>query len=846
MRVGNDRKPPVGPRGRAPALSVVVAVSIGIVADWYLQFPFVPSLLIAFCLSLLWLCLFQIRSSDCDLSRTALRGFRVPTFSVWVLLSACGFLGAAWHQFQWSLIRTDDLLAFATETARPARLVARVETDPVLVHPTPTDFPTALPKRSRTIANLRARLLIRGQEQIPVSGLVRMEVIGDLGPLAPGTIVDVLGVISRPQPVGNPGGFDFRMFLRERGIHTIIRGEFPESIRIVEAAPGGIWSYLRSWQKACADRLRQRLSSVNAPVAIALLLGPRTDIPKDLKDAFLQTGTVHFLAISGANVAILVMFLWPMRQMLRIPQRWGLFLIGAVVWGYVLITDADPPVVRAAVIVTMWLLSLSVGRGLASVNQLALAALIILIRNPHDLFQAGAQLSFLAIMALHWLAGQAWVTREQPVDPLDELTRPLWRTWLSWWLGKIWLALAASAVVWLFTLPLILARFHLVSPVGFLANVFLQLWMVLTLLLGYACLAGVIFFSPLAWLCAPVFDFCLLIFAGTVRYAAATPGGHLQVPGPADWWLAGYCALLIPLALGILKRSSRRQVWRCLAVWCLVGCICSLPPRSNPGLRCTFLSVGHGAAILLEFPNRRTILYDAGSLEDASRASQAVEHLLVERGLMHLDAILISHADIDHFNGVPRLLQELSVGELFISPAFLDFKQESVQRVCLAAVQALVPIKLVWSGDQLKCGPDVTVEILHPVVRGPGGDDNANSVVLSVQYAGKRILLTGDLEKGGLLEFLSHAPRQHDILLAPHHGSQKANPPELARWASPRWVVVSGGHDAAWTKLRESYGEGATLLSTSKHGAVTFEINQEGEINVQTHLPPVPLAVSHE
>ncbi|MDB5389710.1 MAG: ComEC family competence protein [Planctomycetaceae bacterium] len=825
------KTPVVNSTRRAPAVSVAFAVSTGIISDWYGNWPFSLTILVAASLAMVWLALFLFQRN----AKTRLQWGAV------LLLGACASLGAAWHQFQWSMIRSNDLMAFAIDEPQPVRLLAIVESDPVLIRPEPEDFPTAISKQAKTLVNLRAVALVDQRGEVPVSGRVRLDVVGELESLSRGARIDVLGALSRPSVSRNPGGFDFRSFLRERGIHTIVRCDFPACVRVTEASGGGFWSPFQSWQKTCADRLRKTLKATNSPIAIALLLGPRTDISQELKQAFLQSGTVHFLAISGMNVAILATFLWFWGRLLRLRSRAQLVLIGLCLAGYVMITEADPPVVRAAVIIAVLLVSLFTGRRASPLNQLALAALIILVADPHDLFQVGAQLSFLAILALHWLWSQPWFNSPTPADPLDELEKKWWHRARDFLFQSLWQAFVTTTVVWVFTLPLILARFHLISPVGFLINIVLPFWMTLTLWCGYACLVAVLICPPLAYIPGACFDVGLTVFSWAVRYAASIPGGHFLLPGPPEWWLAVYCALIVILGSGVLPRQFRRSGWRGVLAWCIFGLVWGLPPRTNPGLRCTFLAVGHGAAILIELPNRQTLLYDAGSLEDSTRARLVVDSVLIQRGLTRLDAVLISHADIDHFNAVPGLLEDLDIGEIFISPAFLDFRQESVKRVCEAAIQAAVPLKLVWAGDTLQAGDGVTLKILHPEVKHPSGDDNANSIVLSIEYAGRKILLTGDLEKSGMLALLRQTPQTHEIILAPHHGSQKANPPELARWASPRWVVVSGGHNAAWNKLQENYGAGATLLSTSKHGAVTIDISSSGEIEVQTHLPPVPI-----
>ena len=808
-----------------PAVAVLIAVSIGIIADWYAsqiawRYWFAGAAVSA----LGWSVLFAARRTRAAAAR---------------LLVACGLLGAAWHHREWSVVKSNALSAYATLQPLPVRLRAIVDSAPVLQPAEVTSFPTAMPKRDRTLIELEAIALVADGSQgtvIPVSGRSRLEVQALLPSLSRGTEVELCGLLSIPGPVRNPGGFDFRNYLRERGIHTLIRCEFAECVHVRAHPPAGWLPNFSTWQGGVANRLQRSLSTENAPLAIALLLGPRNDIDRDLKDAFLQSGMVHFLAISGINVGILVAFLWPIGFLLRLPRALHLLVIGLCVGGYVTITNADPPVVRATVLAWIMLTALASGRPTAPLNHLAIAGLIILIRNPHDLFQVGTQLSFLAIGALNWLWSVRWLVASQPLDPLERISR-------SWWFGKLCqaggylrAALISTTAVWIFTLPLVLARFHLVSPVGFMLNVLLSFWMTVTLYLGYAYLACVLVLPPVGKLVGPAFDFCLTVFAETVRFAADIPWGHTKLSGASDTWLSVFYVLLLMVSSGQLTRRAQVWGWKLILVWCVAGLAWHLPPASNPGLRCTFLAVGHGAAILVELPNRQTILYDAGSLEDGDRARQTIESVMLARGLTRLDALVISHADIDHFNAVPGLLENLSVGAVYVSPPFLDFRQPSVRQLCEATQDSRIPLRLIWGEDRLRCDPHVAVEILLPPAKKLSDDDNANSIVLSVRYAGRGILLTGDLEKAGQLALLQLPPRQHDILLAPHHGSLKANPPDLARWVAPRWVVVSGGGDLSLAKLQHNYGSGVDILTTARQGAVTVDINPAGGVRVGTQL----------
>ena len=126
----------------------------------------------------------------------------------------------------------------------------------------------------------------------------------------------------------------------------------------------------------------------------------------------------------------------------------------------------------------------------------------------------------------------------------------------------------------------------------------------------------------------------------------------------------------------------------------------------------------------------------------------------------------------------------------------------------------------------------VSITVLPPPGNRRFDSDNQNSIVLLIEYAGRRILLTGDLERDGLQRLLATQPGNVDILLAPHHGSQAANPPELAAWANPNWVVVSTGEERNLPFLKQTYGSNCRVVSTAEYGAMTFTIRPNGSVGV--------------
>src|SRR5690606_29944679 len=167
--------------------------------------------------------------------------------------------------------------------------------------------------------------------------------------------------------------------------------------------------------------------------------------------------------------------------------------------------------------------------------------------------------------------------------------------------------------------------------------------------------------------------------------------------------------------------------------------------------------------------------------------------VLWSRGITHLDAVVLSHADADHYNALPELLRRFSVGVVYVSPVMFHREPESVLALRKAIEEHGIPLKTIDSRQTLRLSGDARCRVLHPPRRGVPGSDNANSIVLALEYAGRRILLPGDLETPGLEDVLEEEPLPTDVVMAPHHGSARSNPRGFAAWATPAWVVISGG-----------------------------------------------------
>jgi competence protein ComEC len=764
--------------------------------------------------------------------------------AAWPLLASAALAGAAWHHIRWNLFGAGEIGRYATDDSGPACIEAVAREAPQRV-PAPTPTPLrAIPGNERSRVRVEVSGIRDGTRWRQASGECELFVAGHLVGVEAGDRLRIFGQLARVGPPLNPGEFDFAAHARADRQLARLRSSAPDCIAVTASASGWQPSGLLHDLRDGAKRLVRRFVGPDrAALASAILLGARGGLTAEETEPYLLTGTVHVLVVSGMNVAILATGLYALMRIGWLARRAALTVIIAVAVAYAALAEAQPPVVRAAVFAALVCFAAWSGRRGVAFNSLACAALIVLAINPGDLFRVGPQLSFLAVAMLvrvgHW---SVW-RRSQPSDPLDRLlaaARPWHHRALAWFRRwAVWL-LATSLAVWLTTLPLVLHHFHVASPIAILLSPLVLLVVFVAMWSGFVMLA-------VGWLIPWLGGWCGALCGGSlgalewlVRWSESLPAGHFWAPGPAWWWvLVFYLGLLAAMIYGRAGAAGRWQLALGCA-WILVGLA---PPLvrawTRDGLECSVVAVGHGTCVLLEAPTGETLLYDAGSLGSPEYATQRIAAYLWHRGIMRIDGLVISHADIDHYNAVPGLLERFRIGTIYVSPMMFDsFGETATSAGPEVLRQAIggagVPIREVWSGDRLRVGTDVTLEVLHPPQDGVIGSDNANSITLAVEYGGQRILLPGDLESPGLEDVMAELPYDCDVLLAPHHGSRRSDPPGFAAWSTPEWVVISGGGgDEVLPVVRTYEQAGAEVMRTNERGTLHFSI-ERGAIKLTT------------
>lgn len=756
-----------------------------------------------------------------------------------IALAACGWTGVAWRVFS-----TNEIGRYAPHDAEPVCLRGVVTAPPQVYPPSPPSPFRAIPSTPRTVVRVWVEQLRDGTRWSAVDGLCEVTLSGEGSHFRPGDRLLVYGQLARPSRARNPGERDAAAAARaERRLARV----WTEATPCVLVEEAGSPSPLDNARKAASDAVDRRVAAAANPVVRAMVLGDRSSASNQTIEAFRRTGVLHVLVVSGLHVGIVAAILPLLAAAGLMPRRtaWAGALV--VVAGYAVLVGGRPPAARAAVVAAGVCVATLSGRRAIGANSLAGAAVFVFCVAPGAWVSAGTRLSFLATAVL---MGVAWAARQRaarPTPPLERLIHaatPAWRHAAKRFGRSCVWAVGATAAVQVATWPLVASEFHLVSPAaGPLALVITPLApLVVGGGMAAVALDAIAGLGPLADAAGWLAGVAAIGLDRAVGAAAELPGAGFYTAGPAVWW-AGLSSLWLGLVAAVLCYVPRRRglLWRsglalaALGVGPLVWRVATRPDA----VRCTVLAVGHGASTLLEFPDGRNQLVDAGALGEPDRVADTIARSLWARGVTRLDGVLLTHADLDHYNALPGLLDRLPIDTVWTTPMMFEPSFVEEASTAPAALQTVLqahgtPIRELVFGDRLPIG-DALLEVLHPDEIGVFDTDNANSLVIGVVYQGRRLLLPGDLEGAGIERLLAQEPYDCDVLLAPHHGSERSDPPGLADWSTPEVVAISSGAPTRKAAADAYQTRDALVLNTHTAGQLQIELRSD-RVRVYPHL----------
>jgi competence protein ComEC len=574
-----------------------------------------------------------------------------------------------------------------------------------------------------------------------------------------------------------------------------------------------------------------------------MVLGQRSAVDRAVDTAFVRTGTVHFLSVSGVHVGFLALMAWWAVRRLGVGMRAGAAVVAGVVVLYACLAQPRPPVLRATVLALLACWAVARHRPVITGNWLALSATLLLLVRPTDLFDVGFQLSFVVLIGvIYGSRALIWeyhlITKSDRALVETPRVHRLRQVFWCWARSRAGLLLSVALAAWLMGLPLVAHHFGRVSPFGWLNTILITPLVFVVMACSFAKLVWTALWPSLAFIPGALLGKASAGLLAVVEGLSSVPGASVGVSA-MPWWAVG---LAYTVLLAWVFRSLRPELltrMRLVAASVLVGVVVvlSVVPwgRSDDALQIWLLDVGHGTSAYVEFPDGSNLVYDLGTLDGYDVSAFAMVPLLSQRRAGRVDRLIISHPNLDHYSGVPSLLDERRVGEALISEHFRPLSADwQPARVLLEHLeQRGVAVEEVSADWRSAIGQDSQLEVLWPPsVHGLSElSPNDSSVVLRVRSCGRSVLFCGDLEEEGIAGLLAGGTERlkADVLMLPHHAAMAEGFGELVSAVSPRIAASSNGRlsDNRRAALRQQLGD-VPWLDTDRCGAIHVRLAADG------------------
>jgi competence protein ComEC len=700
-----------------------------------------------------------------------------------------------------------------------------------------------------------------------------------------------------PRNFQNPGSNDRVSVLARRGIHLLARARSPRLIEVLPRDCGTTWDHTvasaRRVLRAQIANFAGEAGPLQAAVLASIVLGDYSGLDAGTRAAFQNTGTYHVLVVSGLHVSWIAWVLTRLLRVLGLPAGAARLLAACGIFFYTCLVGFQASISRALWVFTLYLIGQSLFRRASPVNIILACAFLLLTAQPGWLWDPGFQLSFLSVAAIVLMALPIIEQRLRPLlDPLrhaGDLERLSLEAGKWQFLGRHLrfraelcaeacadrfhprlerLALACcraaaslgmmiagmmliSLAVQVWIEPVLAYYFNRLSWVAPVAN--LAMIPLSSLVLASGMTAEIVYgVAPAAWPVFPIAGTLCTLLLNVNRWFSALPGAWQRCPTPSGFWvLAGLVLLFVWCFL------RRRRLWLpCafvgiqLAGLSLAGsgfmppsgteifpAACESGGAANPAwLRLAFLDVGQGDSIVIEFPDGRVWVMDAGGIRVASDQPDdaslfdigevVVSRFLWSRWITALDRLVVTHAHQDHAGGMPALLGNFRVKCLDMAESGED---PILARLMAAARSTRVPVRMLAAGDGYSVA-GVAAHIINP----PRGRRfralNDNSLAMRLEFGRFSALLAGDMEGPAEAGVVEREPELRSTLLkVAHHGSRNATLDPLLDRVMPRWAVISAGRRNPFDNPSRE-----TLLRLLRHGSRPLLTMDLGTIFLET------------
>ena len=631
-----------------------------------------------------------------------------------------------------------------------------------------------------------------------------------------GQEIKISGTYIRPEVQRNYKGFDYSQYLKQLKIYGTIKCSKIEKIN--QDKSNKLLKISNEIVKKIETNIKKVLKSEIASVLLGLMLGNKKDITQELQENFTNASMSHILAVSGMHVAFIILGTNIIFNKIIGKRKTNLLNIFILII-YMFITNFSPSITRAGIMGIIMIFSKIIYRRNDIYTSFSISLLTILIYNPFLIQNLGLILSFSGVLGIVTFNKNILKILKN-IKVKNKLYEYKIRPKIQKNIDKIKEIISVSISVQIFIFPIVIYNLNTFNPYFLISNLILSIIIGPVVILGLIFIIAVLINRNLARMISlPIeIGIKILIFISKIRERN-----------------------LIAI-LKIKSRKNKNKIKKIILVIVLTFVIANLIPQK---LKIHFIDVGQGDSTLIVTPHNKKILIDGGGSASSSFdvGKNTLIPYILDRGFTQIDIAIISHFDVDHVDGVLRVLEELKVKKVYISKQIKDSKK--YDEFLNITNRKNIKVHEVIAGNRIQIEKNLYFDVLWPQNRQISENVlNNNSIVCNLHYNNFSVLFTGDIEEiaeNEILKLYSSNQKllKSDILKVGHHGSRTSSTEEFLNIISPKVAVIGVGKNNNFghpngNVLTRLQVLNSVVYRTDLNGEIIIEVNSKSKYKIKT------------
>jgi len=744
-------------------------------------------------------------------------------------------------------VPNNNLVNSLTDETKLATIRGKILTDPTICEDTDWQFSNFTYTDKTTSFYLEAveTQTTKGWEK--TTGTIYVTIAEPVTHLTTGDHLEILCWLNKFTLPTNPAQFNVQQYMNQKKVFLAARVKSINAVTLLQQQNKSIFYRFKNKVKTIANIALvpdDSTESQNIAMLEALTLGQRSSIDSDIYIAFKKTGLLHIISLSGMHFGVLVAAIWWLCKITGLTKPAKALICILVTFLFILAIPPTEPTLRAAIICWVFCLALILSKNPNSFNSLSLSAIILLLIKPTSIFNAGFQLSFACVLGiLIFYRYFEMLLATHIIDPFFNGLKN--QNYFSKILRQFSLYITAMFATglgaWFGSAGILLYSFSTIQPLAALWTILISPFVAVILIAGFAKIILFFILPTVADLLAKLAISLCDIMINLVKFMANLDTSTILIGKTSVFIIIFYYAFILFARYARLENFKLKNRLSIISVILIITSIAITKYHNTHPKDFTLhvLDIGHGQAILAQSPNAKTILFDCGSITRSNIGKKTVNPFLENLGISSINALIISHNDLDHINGLCEVANEKKFNSILTSQAFIDDTAISNTAKKISTFFETKNLKLKNFDDSLTLSENITIKKIWPVGNFSTDktiSDNDRSIVTLIECNSRKILICADITQPAQKQLLLTYPDlKCDILVAPHHGSANTINCDFLKQLSPEFIIVSCGQTQYEKNRVIKTNPGSKFYYTPRDGYIRASISKTNQITFSTY-----------